>query len=319
MIRTVLFVVPTRVHLLDLAGPAQVFSTATDIGACHRLRYVGAEPTARSHQGVTLQVETSWPVLDVDDLVVVPGRRAGDGSPGSGLGRDLLSRIAEHHDRGGRVASVCSGAFALAEAGLLDKRRATTHHQVQDALARRYPSVHVVRDVLYVIDGRIATSAGIASGIDLALHLLTSVHGPALAARVARSMVVPLRRNGWDPQHSPMLRYRNHLADVVHRVQDVIDERFTGPLPLAELAAAVGVSARTVTRLFLGATGVTPLRYQQELRIERAQQLADAGWTWDAAAREVGFSNARMLRRLRGTAAPSTGRQGTTGSTTSVP
>ena len=118
------------------------------------------------------------------------------------------------------------GAFALAEAGLLDGRRATTHHEVQDELARRFPAVKVVPDVLYVVDDRVATSAGVASGIDLALHVIAVDHGPALAARVARSMVVHARRNGASPQESAMLRHRDHLSDVVHRVQDVLDRRF---------------------------------------------------------------------------------------------
>ncbi len=302
MMRTVAFVVPSRVHLLDLAGPAQVFSTAADLGAHHRLVHVGAAPIVQSHQGLPVQVDTSWPELHKNDLIVVPGRRVGDGPAEPGLPQNLLTRIADHHHRGGRVASICSGAFALAEAGLLDGRRATTHHDIQDTLERRYPLVRVVRDVLFVVEDRIATSAGIASGIDLALHLLAADRGPALAARVARMMVVPARRNGSAPQFSAMLSHRDHLADTVHRVQDVIDEGYARPLPLADLASIAGVSQRTLTRLFLAATGMTPLRYQQVLRIEHAQQLAGQGWTWDAAARQVGFSDARMLRRLRGAA-----------------
>ena len=114
------------------------------------------------------------------------------------------------------------------------------------------------------------TSAGIASGIDLALHLVAARHGPAVAARVARALVVYARRNGDEPQASAMLRHRAHLSDLVHRAQDVLDARFAEPLPLAELAAAAGVSERTLTRRFRAATGLTPLRYQQELRLERA-------------------------------------------------
>ncbi len=221
MVRTVVFLVPPRVHLLDLAGPAQVFSTATDVGAAHRLVHVGATPTVQSHQGLDLHVELDWPALGPDDLVVVPGHRVGDGPATPTFPAQLLTHLVAHHDRGGRVASVCSGAFTLAAAGLLDGRRATTHHDLQDTLARAHPAIRVVRDVLFVLDGRITTSAGIASGIDLALHLLTTDHGPALAARVARAMVVPARRNGSDPQHSVMLRHRDHLADVVRPVRRV--------------------------------------------------------------------------------------------------
>lgn len=165
---------------------------------------------------------------------------------------------------------------------------------VQEDLARRCPRATVVRDVLFTSDDRIVTSAGIAGGIDLALHLVAVRHGPAFAARVARDMVVYARRNGHEPQTSAMLRHRSHLDDVVHRVQNLLDERFAEPRPLAGLARAAGVGERTLTRLFTRATGgLTPLRYQQALR------LIAHGSTVEAAARAVGFEDPRMLRRLR--------------------
>jgi transcriptional regulator GlxA family with amidase domain len=296
---TVLFAVPARVHLLDLAGPAQAFSAAVDVGADYHLSYVGDEAVVASHQGLPLQLSVDWPALSAADTIVVPGCRVGSESAVPGLGTASLERIVAHHAAGGRVASVCSGAFALAEAHLLDGRRATTHHDVQEELARRFPAVKVVPDVLYVVDERVATSAGVASGIDLALHLIAVDHGPALAARVARSMVVHGRRNGAAPQESAMLRHRDHLSDVVHRVQDTLDRRFTESLPLRELAEDAGVSERTLTRLFRAATGLTPLKYQQLLRLEQADQLLSQGWTMDSAAQRIGLSDARMLRRLR--------------------
>jgi transcriptional regulator GlxA family with amidase domain len=157
----------------------------------------------------------------------------------------------------------------------------------------------VVRDVLYVVDRRVATSAGIASGIDLALHLIAGRDGPAVAAAVAREMVVYARRNGDEKQASAMLRHRSHVSDLAHRARDHIEARFTRPLRLADLAAACGVSERTLTRWFTDATGLTPLRYQQALRLERAEYLIGHGATAEAAARAVGFQDARMFRRLR--------------------
>ncbi len=287
----VVFVLTPQVHLLDLAGPAQVFSTADG----YELSYVAAAPAVPTWQGVWLQASQDWPDLTTDDLVLVPGWRDGHDPPAPAL----LRRIAEHHAAGGTVASVCAGARALGRAGLLDGRRCTTHHDLQDRLARDHPKATVIRDVLYVCDDRVVTSAGIASGIDLALHLVALRHGPAVAARVARSMVVYARRNGDEQQASAMLRHRAHLSDVVHRVQDRIDARFASPLPLADLAAGAGVSERTLTRLFEAATGRTPLRYQQLLRVERAEHLIGHGTTVEAAARAVGFTDARMLRRLR--------------------
>ncbi|WP_319993785.1 MULTISPECIES: GlxA family transcriptional regulator [unclassified Micromonospora] len=300
----VVFLLVPQLHLLDLAGPAQVFSTAADQGYGYRLHYVAATPEVPTVQGVTLRAEREWPALDRDDLVVVPGWRPSAHGPAGPVGPDELRRLADHHAAGGTVASVCAGAFALGQAGLLDGRRCTTHHEVQDELARRHPAARVVRDVLYVVDDRVVTSAGIASGIDVALHLVATRHGPAAAARIARALVVYARRNGHEQQASAMMRHRSHLSDAVHRAQDLIDAHYAEPLPLAELAAACGVAERTLSRLFRQATGLTPLAYQQLLRVERAEHLIGHGTTVEAAARAVGFTDARMLRRLRARVRP---------------
>ncbi|MCR3719113.1 MULTISPECIES: GlxA family transcriptional regulator [Prauserella salsuginis group] len=306
----VVFVLLPQLHLLDLAGPAQVFSTAAELGCDHALHYVAQPAWSRddggdvhSAQGLPLRAETAWPDLYAGDLVVVPGSRIGRPPGWPAVHPETAERLRRHHGGGGTVASVCSGADALGRAGLLDGRRCTTHHELQDELARRYPTARVVRDVLFVTDGRVVTSAGVASGIDLALHLLATREGPGVAARVAREMVVYARRNGDQHQESVMLRHRGHLDDAVHRVQDVIDARFTESLPLATLAEAARCSQRTVTRLFVRATGLTPLRYQHALRLERADHLLNQGATAEAAAHAVGFADARMLRRIRTQAA----------------
>jgi transcriptional regulator GlxA family with amidase domain len=262
----IVFLLVPGLHLLDLAGPAQAFRTAAD-------------------------------------LIIVPGWRSPMIAGTGAISATALGRLAGHHADGGTVVSICAGADALGRAGLLDGRRCTTHHLIQDELAARYPGATIIRDVLYVVDGRIATSAGIASGIDLALHLIAVRDGPVIAALVAREMVVYARRNGDEQQASAMLRHRNHLSDVAHRAQDSIEARFADPLPLADLAEACRVSERTLTRRFVAATGMTPLRYQQVLRLERAEHLIRHGATVEAAARTVGFADPRMLRRLRRRAA----------------
>ncbi|MEV4631156.1 DJ-1/PfpI family protein [Micromonospora sp. NPDC049523] len=295
----VVFLLVPQVHLLDLAGPAQVFSTAATLGYDYRLHYLGEQEDVPTAQGLPVRTVVEPPRLGPEDLIVVPGWRAPTIDRNGQLMPGTLRWLADHHAAGGTVASVCAGADALGRAGLLDGRRCTTHHEVQDELARRYPRATVVRDVLYVVDGRVVTSAGIASGIDLALHLVATRHGPGAAGRIARSMVVYARRNGNEQQASAMLRHRAHLSDAVHRAQDQIDTRYGETLPLAELATGAGVSERTLTRLFVRATGLTPLRYQQLLRLERAEHLIGHGATVESAARTVGFADARMLRRLR--------------------
>jgi transcriptional regulator GlxA family with amidase domain len=296
----VVFVLVPRLHLLDLAGPAQVFTTANDFGYGYEVSYVAESEEITTAQGVPLRAQLEWPELDAGDLVVVPGWRSPRLSPEPPIGPVFRERLRAHHAGGGSVASVCSGADALGWAGLLDGRRFTTHHDLTDELAARYPRGIIVRDVLYVEDDRVITSAGIASGIDLALHLVAVGRGAEAAARIAREMVVYARRNGDELQESAMLRHRDHLSDLAHRIQDVIDARYADRLPLTDLAGQIGVSERTLTRIFTAATGLTPLRYQQLLRLERAEHLIGHGTTVESAARTVGFEDARMLRRLRG-------------------
>jgi transcriptional regulator GlxA family with amidase domain len=176
----VVFLLVPGLHLLDLAGPAQAFATAADFGCGYELAYVAEQEDVPAAQGVTIRAATQWPALAEDDLIIVPGWRANPVIAGTGPLTDAtLTALAAHHARGGTVASVCAGADALGRAHLLDGRRCTTHHDIQDELATRYPRATVIRDVLYVIDDRVATSAGIASGIDLALHLIAVRDSPA--------------------------------------------------------------------------------------------------------------------------------------------
>ncbi|GIH97633.1 GlxA family transcriptional regulator [Planobispora siamensis] len=294
MPRVVFLLIP-RVHLLDVAGPAQVFSTADDLGHPYTLTYLAEDEEVATVQGLTLQAQSAWPPLRPEDLIIVPGWR-GPTRPASS---QTLRRLREHHASGGTIAGVCAGADALGRAGLLDGRRCTTHHTVQDELARLYPRAQVVKDTLYIEDERIVTSAGVASGIDVALHLVTTRHGPYAAGQVARSMLIHIHRDGKAEQISPLFRRRSHADETVHRLQDLIETRFTERLPLSLLAEATRCSERTVTRLFRRATGLTPLAYQTALRLERAEHLLGTGATAEAAAREVGFEDARTLRRLR--------------------
>jgi transcriptional regulator GlxA family with amidase domain len=276
-----------------------VFSVAAVFGLDYQLHFLADTEIVVTAQGLPVQAALEWPALDVDDLIVVPGWRSPRLRGTGPLDPSKVDRIREHHARGGTVASVCAGADVLGRAGLLDGRHCTTHHDLQDELSHRYPAAHVVRDVLYTVEERVVTSAGIASGIDLALHLLAIAHGAAAAAQVARQMVIYVRRNGDEPQSSAMLRHRAHLEDPVHRAQDLIDRQFATTLRLSELARAARVSERTLTRMFSHAVGMSPLRYQQTLRLERAAHLLGHGETMESAARAVGFEDARMLRRLR--------------------
>ncbi|MFF5189388.1 GlxA family transcriptional regulator [Streptomyces sp. NPDC000345] len=295
----VLVLVLPEVNLLDLAGPVQVFDAAAYLGGGYRLEYVAETEVLRSAQGLRLAglAPLSTSRVAAGDLVLVPGPRL-TGSDRL-VARTVVRWTREAYDAGARVASVCTGAVVLGEAGLLDGRACTTHWSLTSAMRDRYPRARVREAALYVHDGRISTSAGISSGIDLALSLVERERGPQLAAKVARELVLYLRREGNAAQISPFLRHRDHVQPAVHRVQDHLAQHLDTSLTLRELAAIAGLSPRGLTRAFTAATGLTPFAYQRQLRLERARTLlSGTDLTVEAIALRCGFGDARQLRRM---------------------
>ncbi|MFF0223208.1 GlxA family transcriptional regulator [Streptomyces sp. NPDC004629] len=288
-----------EVNLLDLAGPVQVFDAAAHLGGGYRLEYVAETDDLRSAQGLRLAELAPLPTSRVGagDLVLIPGPRLTRSDQLVAPG--VVRLVRDAYDAGARVASVCSGAAVLGEAGLLDGRACTTHWSLTSAMRDRYPRARVREAALYVHDGRISTSAGISSGIDLALSLIEQEHGPELTAAVARELVLYLRRDGNAAQISPFLRHRDHIHPAVHRVQDHLAQHLDAAFTLRELADVAGLSPRGLTRAFTAATGITPFAYQRQLRLERARTLlSGTDLTVDAVALRCGFSDARQLRRV---------------------
>ncbi|WP_412750991.1 GlxA family transcriptional regulator [Krasilnikovia sp. M28-CT-15] len=311
--RIVVLVLP-EVNLLDLSGPVQVFDAAAHEGADYRLEFVAAQPgDVTSAQGLRLAGLGPLPTTRPGDLILIPGPRLRPPTPEQPLVPPaVLPWLRAAVRDGARAASVCTGAAALAEAGLLAGRRCTTHWSVIDLMRQHYPAARVQDAVLYVHDGPVSTSAGIASGIDLALSLVERDHGPALAAAVARQLVIYLRRDGAHGQLSPFLEHRSHLHPGVHRVQDHLAQHLDTPHTLGDLARVAHLSPRGLSRAFTATIGLTPLEYQQGLRLELAASLlAETDLTVEAVAARCGFRDARHLRRLYGArygAPPSTAR-----------
>ena len=293
----VVMLVLTETELLDLAGPAQVFDAANGLGADYALSFVGTRPHVRSAQGLELLVSSVLPTITGNDLILVPGVRRS--SLNANTDAHVLRWLRGAAEAKARIAAVCTGAFLLGAADLLDGRRCTTHWSLVEALAARFPRAIVEDATLFVQDSGVTTSAGIASGIDMALWLVEQDRGPLMAARVARELVVYLRRDGSHGQSSIYLEYRTHLQPRVHRAQDWLIEHFATKVTLEQLAVVVGTSARHLARSFKAATGLTPLGYQQRLRLEFAATLMqDPALTLEAIADRCGFEDARSLRRL---------------------
>ncbi|MEU6763582.1 helix-turn-helix domain-containing protein [Streptomyces sp. NPDC046853] len=232
----------------------------------------------------------------VADTVIVPASHEEDESLMPG---ELPPALAAALDSasGARIASICTGAFVLAAAGLLDGRRATTHWLSADLFARTFPAVTVAPDVLYVDEGPVLTSAGEAAGIDLCLHMIRGDHGAAVAAEVARRNVVPPHREGGQAQY-----IRRPLAEPrltsTGRARQWAQERLGEPLTLAELAGQESMSIRTFSRRFREETGLTPMQWLTQRRVDRARELLEeTDRTVDRIAAEAGFGTGASLRQ----------------------
>lgn len=227
------------------------------------------------------------------DTVIVPGWADVDVPPPP----DLVAALRAAHEEGARIVSLCTGAFVLAGAGLLDDRRATTHWAHTDVLAGRYPAVLVDPDVLYVDNGTVLTSAGKAAALDLCLHLVRLDHGSAIANTVARRLVVPPHRAGGQAQFvtAPVPDQDDHPLTALF---PWIIERLDQPLTVEDLARQAGISSRHLGRHFRAATGTTPLQWLLAQRIRRAQELLEkTDDDIDAIAKSTGMGTATTLRR----------------------
>ncbi|MGW1721313.1 GlxA family transcriptional regulator [Streptomyces sp. NPDC002306] len=284
------------VALLDVAGPAEVFGEANRLGADYRITLLsttGAD--IASSIGVRIAVD-GGPDREPDpDTFVMPG---GAVYPRTPVTRELIEAARELAARSGRVASVCSGAFVLGAAGLLDGKRATTHWKIARELAGRHPRIRVEPDAIYVRDGATYTSAGVTAGIDLALALVEEDHGPDLSRDVARALVVYLRRAGGQSQFSAPLQGPPPRSPALRTVVDVVTADPGGNHSLGELAARLNLSSRHLTRLFREELSTTPARYVESIRFDIAKALLDQGHTATQAASLAGFPSYESLRRV---------------------
>jgi transcriptional regulator GlxA family with amidase domain len=305
-----LFVIAPHSLLLDVAGPAEAFRLANlhraarKLAPRFRLRFAGAAATVPTSVGLVLaDLEPLPRSLSAPTWVLLAGQptaQLGKGNGPSatitewlaGLGAQLLSAESAH-----RLVAICSGSLLAARAGLLDGRRCTTHHELLGALRTLAPRAHVVDNRVFVVDGPLASSAGITAGIDLALHLIADECGESLAASVAEDMVVYLRRSPSDPELSPFLAHRRHMHAAVHKVQEAIGAEPERDWDMAALAEVGNVTERHLLRLFTQHAGVSPLRFLQAIRLERARQSLEHGASVTRAAEAAGFRSGLQLRR----------------------
>lgn len=298
--RSVIFLVLPGVQLLDLAGPVQVFDTAARLFEMpYTLIFCAASEEIRTAQQITLARLQQLPDIDGCSLILVPGTGLSPGKSRALLDDATRRWLQDSYQAGARIASICSGTAVLGEAGLLHRRRCTTHWEFTVELQSCYPTAQVLEGVLYVHDHGIITSAGVTSGIDMALWLLEQDCGPRIAADVARQLVVYFRRSGLERQVSVYLEYRSHLDPCIHKIQDWLAEHVGEPATLADLARVGQTSERSLARAFKVATGITPHQYQLLLRLEVAAHLLhDTSLSLETIAVKSGFGDARQFRRV---------------------
>ncbi|MFF5290402.1 helix-turn-helix domain-containing protein [Paractinoplanes globisporus] len=291
---TVAVAVADGILQFELALAYELFSSAPPeaVDDWYELAICGAGPV-RADGRFLLEPDGGLDRLARADTVIVPGwAEIGTDPPA-----DLVDAVRAAHEAGARVASLCTGAFVLAAAGLLDGRRATTHWLYADLLARRYPLVEVDPDVLYVDNGSVLTSAGKAAAMDLCLHLVRRDHGSAVANAVARRLVVAPHRAGGQAQFvaTPVPEVRDRpFSDLLAWAAARLDQ----PLTVEDLARRANMSSRHLGRHFRSATGTTALQWLLTQRIRRAQELLETtDDSIDAVARATGLGTATTLRR----------------------
>ncbi|MFV8182938.1 MULTISPECIES: DJ-1/PfpI family protein [unclassified Streptomyces] len=295
MTHRVAFLTFDGVTLLDVSGPLEVLDQARRLGCSYAPVLVSpAGGVITTSSGAALaQTVAADQVGRIDTLVVAGADVLAERPPGQAL----LAAAAQLAERARRVASVCSGAFVLAELGLLDGRRATTHWRHAETLARRYPRVRVEPDALHIHDGRYVTSAGISAGIDLALALVEDDHGADVAREAARELVVFMQRPGGQSQFSTALKTPPARSDLLGPIVAAVLADPAADHSLPTMAASAAVSTRHLARLFQAELHTTPARWVERVRLDRAQQLLLDGHSVTAAAQRSGLGSDETLRR----------------------
>jgi transcriptional regulator GlxA family with amidase domain len=285
---------------LDLGVPGQVFGAARDAAGNQRYAVTTATPTGgpvRSTSGFQVLPDHGLEITESAGSVLVPGIHGGAPMADGTVDPAVADALRAAHRRGARVVSICTGAFVLAAAGLLDGRRATTHWAHADRFRALYPEVTLDPDVLFVDGGDILTSAGVAAGIDLCLHIVRRDHGAEIANRAARRCVVPPWRDGGQAQYTERpVPVVGHSGTAPTREWAM--QRLSEPVTLRAMAGHARMSVRTFTRRFRDETGVSPARWLLQHRTDRARLLLETtDLSVDQVARRAGFGTAAALRQ----------------------
>jgi transcriptional regulator GlxA family with amidase domain len=295
---SVYFYIPKQVTLLDLSGVVEVFQEACDLGLDYQLIFISGQSSVSSNSGLELSSLLHFTKVNPqkEDIIFISGfsTRALHTISDDPVFFDWLHTANQNQTT---ICSVCTGAFLLAKSGLLNHKKCTTHWKFVEKLKNDFPLVKTQKNTLYTKSENIYTSAGIVTGIDLALFIIEERHGKETASKIARELVVYKRRNGTEEQESVYLQYRNHRDEKIHTIQDWIIYNLEKTSTIEFLAELVYVSPRNLTRIFKKETGVTIAEYRTKLRVEKAKSLlANSDYKIEHIAHLCGYKTSKQLK-----------------------
>jgi len=297
---TVYFYIPKQISLLDLSGVVEVFQEATHLGFDYELKFVSSQTSMKSNSGLELSslIPFTKTAPQKEDIIII-----------SGFSTQQIDKLSEDdlffnwlhkaNEKQTTICSICTGAFLLAKSGLLDHKECTTHWKLIEKFRKDFPLLKPQKNTLFTKSENIYTSAGIVTGIDLALFLIEERHGKENATKIAKELVVYKRRNGTDEQESVYLQNRNHRDEKIHTIQDWIIYNLEKTSTIDFLADLVYVSPRNLTRIFKKETGITIAEYRTKLRIEKAKSLlANSDYKIEHIAHLCGYKTSKQLRMV---------------------
>ncbi|MBX7152343.1 DJ-1/PfpI family protein [bacterium] len=274
--RKIVFLVLPKMHLMDLSGPDQVFYEAICQGADLSIEYCSFTKHLKTSAGLQLGKMQNFRDVRITtgDCLFIPGATLKYINSDSFKSQTAVFEwIRDCNSNGVNICSICTGAFVLAQSGILNHKNCTTHFTDAAEFRRYFPKARVIENVLFVQDGNIYTSAGVASGIDMALHILEKIKGPYFTHKVARELVIYTRRSADQLQQSIFLEHRNHIHSGIHKAQDYLIENIHKKISLTQLAQIACMSERNFTRIFKKDTGITPNQYVMLIRKEKVKEL----------------------------------------------
>jgi transcriptional regulator GlxA family with amidase domain len=296
------FLLLPQLHILDLAGPDQAIHEAIDFGANFETEYCSIDESVMTTGGLPFGKVKHFSeiALEKDDYLIIPGSSFSYLTSKEFLNKkDLFSWIITQFKNEANICSICVGAFVLAECGLLDEKPCTTHFKKTKELQKLYPKSKVIENILFTDQNGIYTSAGIASGIDLTLHIIEKLMGCHFANKVARELVVYNRRIGSSPQESELLKFRNHIHSGIHKAQDYIIENIDKKISLFELSGIANMSERNFTRIFKKETNITVNEFITVIRKEVILKLLkNLDLSKIEIANKVGLQSEKQLIRI---------------------